>query len=121
MILTESGVNISIVKNEDSNSKLLIFNKKVRIIEISKDEAIKIGSALIRDKQTSLTGEIRKLIYRRFFKTPKTFREIKDELKKSVSVKSSSLNVILAKLIERKELKRKGKPRTYIYLEVVEK
>jgi hypothetical protein len=114
-IITDSGIKIQITNEDFSQNKLLIFEKPVKAIELTSNESNKIANALIRQKQMSITGEIRKLIFTGFFKTPRTFREIKNQLLKSIKVKSSSLNVILMKMIERAELDRSGKPRTYIY------
>jgi hypothetical protein len=115
MIETESGIQIEIKSEENSDSKILIFDKKVKCIELSEKESRKISHLLIQSKQNNLSGEIRKLIYSGYFNTVRTFSEIRKKLGKIIQVKSSSLNVILIKFVERQELTRKGKPRSYLY------
>ncbi len=115
-ILTQIGIKISIMKDEGTNSKYLIFDRPVQIIELTNEEAAKLGSSMIKDKQIGITTRIRKLIYSGFFKDPKSFREIKQEFQKNdLRIKSSSLNVILIKFVERNELIRIGKQRSYLY------
>jgi uncharacterized protein (UPF0128 family) len=117
-IFTEHGIKISVIKNEESDNRLLVFDRPVKLIELTKTEATKLGSLMIRDKQVGITTEVRKLIHNGFFKKPKSFKDIKNELlQNNISVKISSLNIVLSKLVERNELLRDGRPRSYIYFE----
>lgn len=113
-IETDSGVRIEISDNK--TTKLMVFDKPIRAIELSKTESSRVGGSLIMDKQSGLTSEIRKLVEKNFFAKPKRFREISQELRQNnVPVKLASLNMILKKMVERKELSRSGQRRSYKY------
>lgn len=113
-----SGIRVSIKENE--TSKFLLFDRPVRVIELTKEETIKLGSSLIGSWQTGVTAELRNLISSRFFSEPKSFSDIKTELfQKEVKTKATSLNTILTKMVKRGELKRIGKKRSYLYQESI--
>jgi hypothetical protein len=112
---TESGVTVRVSHN-GNGSRLLTFNLPVQVLEVSGEEATTIASSLARDRQTNMTPILRELKQQGFFKRPKRFGEIKKSLTdKKIPVKSSSLNVVLSKLVDRGELLRKGKLGAYSY------
>ena len=114
-VKTQSGIGVSIV--EEKGSKILSFDRPVKAIELTKEESTRLGMSLVRDVQSGVTGEVRKLITSGFFNEPKKFGAIKSELKnRGISIKPSSLNVILIKMVERKEIIRIGQKRFYLYL-----
>jgi hypothetical protein len=113
-IKTKVGIDIEI--QSEGSTKILAFNKPVRSIELSKEESSHIGSLLSIDSKTGITAELRKLKVANFFASPKSFRDIKQELQKNgTSAKSASLNTILSKMIERNELCRTGTRGAYLY------
>ncbi|NVM29192.1 MAG: hypothetical protein HWN65_10145 [Candidatus Helarchaeota archaeon] len=115
---TRTGIKISVINEENSNSKILMFDKPVQALELTLDEAIKLGTSMIRDKKIGITTELRKLKFNGYFKTPRSFKDIKNELQKTrITVKAASLNVILSKLVEKEELSRIGERRSYLYTE----
>ena len=113
-VKTRSGVRVGIV--EGNGSKILSFDRPVRAIELTREESARLGVSLVKDVQTGVTGEVRKLIASGFLKQPKKFGQIKKELNKNgISIKPSSLNVILSKMVERNEITRIGQKRFYLY------
>lgn len=111
---TDVGVKIAIV--DDERDRFIVFDRPVKTLELTKEESSRLGASLIRDRQVGITAEIRKLIEKNYFAKPRRFREIFQELRQSgVSAKSASLNMILAKMVERKEIKRNGQRRAYLY------
>jgi len=113
-IKTKVGIKVEVRSN--GSLKIMTFDKPVRLIELTKDEARHIGSLLTLEAKTGITAELRKLIFEKFFSAPRSFRDIKEELhKKGVEVKSASLNTILSKMVERKELVRVGTRGAYLY------
>jgi len=113
-VKTKVGIRVEI--ESDGSSKTLNFDKPVRSIELTKDESRHIGNLLNLEVKTGITAELRKLVIENFFSTPQSFRNIREELhKKGVEVKSASLNTILSKMIERKELRRTGTRGAYLY------
>jgi len=109
-----SGLKISVQENGDS--KLLVFDKPVKMMELSLDESTKLGSSLIKGARIGITSELRNLIGSGFFSEPKTFSSIKTELfLKGVETRATSLNMLLTKMVERGELIRVGKKGTYKY------
>lgn len=111
---TESGIKVSVTR--DLDTKVLMFDKPVRILSLTDVESRRLSASLIRDSKTRLTGELRELINNGFFKKEKEFSEIKRKLRsKGLKVKSGSLSVILEKMVDRGELKREGKRRSYKY------
>lgn len=112
---TESGVVVRISHN-GNGSRLLSFNHPVQIVEMSGDEATTVGNSLVRDGQTTITPILRQLKQEGFFHHPKRFGEIKKALNdKKLKVKSTSLNVVLSKLVDRGELTRQGALGKYAY------
>jgi len=102
---TKAGVTVNVKISE--GYKRLIFSKPVRVIELSQEEAIRVGQSLIRGRKAGLTDEIRNLIHEGYFKEPKSFREIRKTLtKRGIDFERSSLTVVLLKLSERGELTR---------------
>jgi len=113
-VKTKVGIKIEVQPN--GASKIMTFDKPVRSIELTKDEARHIGNLLALEAKTGITAELRKLVIEKFFSTPRSFRDIKEELyKKGVEAKSASLNTILSKMVERKELTRLGTRGAYLY------
>jgi hypothetical protein len=85
------------------------------------EEAAKFGSALIVDRQSGITNELRKMLEAGFFIQPRKFGDIKSELQsRGVSVKPSSLHEILTRMVERKEIRRTGPKRLYKYCQAVD-
>jgi len=114
-VKTKSGVGVCIV--EGKGSKILSFDRPVKAIELNREESTRLGVSLVKDVQTGVTGEVRKLINSGFLNEPKNFGKIKKELNnRGISVKPSSLNVILIKMVERKEIARLGQKRFYLYV-----
>lgn len=110
-----SGVRISVQNN--GISKLLLFDRHVRVVELTREESMKLGVSLTENQQTGVTAELRNLIESGFFSEPRSFRSIKTELfQRGVETKAASLNRILTKMIRKGELKRKGQRRSYLYL-----
>ena len=113
-VKTKVGINVEV--NSNGPLKTMSFDRPVRLIELTKDESRHIGSLLLLGAKTGITAELRKLIIENFFNTSQSFRNIKKELyKKGVEVKSASLNTILGKMVERKELMRVGTRGAYLY------
>ena len=113
-IKTEAGVEIFI--SDSKNSKIIMFDKPVQTIELYKEECARVGASLIRDSKIGLTSDLRKLIDSGFFLKSKKFRQIKQELlENGLSAKPSSLNVILKKMVDRRELIREGTKGFYQY------
>ncbi|MFQ6051021.1 MAG: hypothetical protein ACE5K4_04955 [Candidatus Hydrothermarchaeota archaeon] len=111
---TQSGLKITIF--EEEGLKVISFNKPIKATGLTKEESIRLGTMLMRDVQTGITAEIRKLINEGFFKRERRFGEIKKELlSRGVPVKSASLNIVLNKMVEKNELLRTGEPRSYLY------
>ena len=111
---TNAGIEIFIRNTKDS--KLLMFDRPVSVIELYKEESARIGASLIRDSKVGLTSELRNLIDTGFFIKSKKFRQIKQELlERGLAIKPSSLNVILKKMVDRRELSRKGERGFYLY------
>ena len=116
-IKTDAGIRIFIEDTE--KSKIIMFEKPIRIIELHKEEAARVGASLIRASKVGLTAELRNLINEEFFLKSKRFRQIKEEiLKRGIPAKSASLNVILSKMVERRELERKGQKGFYAYNQI---
>lgn len=70
------------------------------MIGLTKEEAARIGTSLVADRQVGITNELRKLIDGGFFLSPKGFAEIRRELiHRGLQVGSGSLNVILSKQV----------------------
>ena len=113
-VKTKVGIKVEVGSN--GSLKTLSFDKPIRSIELTKDESRHIGSLLSLEAKTGITTELRKLIIGKFFSNPKSFRNIREELRKSgVEAKSASLNTILGKMVERKELTRIGTRGAYLY------
>jgi len=92
------------------------FDKPIRSIELTSNESAHIGTLLSMDTKTGITSELRKLIIEKFFLSPRSFRDIKEQLRqKNVNAKSASLNTILGKMVERQELTRSGTRGAYLY------
>jgi hypothetical protein len=109
-----SGVKVSI--QENGNSKLLLFDKPVKVMELTQEESKKLGASLIKGYRSGITAELRNLIDSGFFSEPKNFSNIKTELfMKGVETKATSLNMVLTKMVERGELIRSGKKGAYTY------
>lgn len=119
-IKTNVGVQIEVRAN--GLSKVMSFDKPIRLIELTKDESAHIGTLLTMDSKTGITAELRKLVIEKFFSSPRSFRDIKNQLhRKNVAVKSASLNTILGKMVERQELIRTGTRGAYLYQKPEEK
>lgn len=113
-VKTKVGVQVEVRAN--GSSKVMSFDKPIRLIELTKEESAHIGSLLIRGAKTGITAELRKIIIEKFFSSPRSFRDIKNQLQgKNVAVKSASLNTILGKMVERQELIRTGTRGAYLY------
>ena len=111
-----NGVRISVQNN--GASRLLLFDRPVRVVELTKEESMKLGVSLTKNRQTGVTEELRKLIESGFFSEPRSFRSIKTELfQRGAETKATSLNMILTKMVRKGELRRKGQKRSYLYLE----
>jgi len=110
----ESGLRVSVQENGDS--KLLLFDRPVKAIELSLEESTRLGSSLIRGGRTGVTAELRKLIDSGFFAESKSFTNIKTELFfKGIEAKATSLNMVLTKMVERGELTKAGQKGAYLY------
>jgi hypothetical protein len=113
-VKTKVGIQIEVLAN--GSSKIMSFDKPIRSIELTNNESAHIGSLLTRNAKTGITTELRKLAFEKFFSSPRSFRDIKNQLhKRNVDVKSASLNTILGKMEERKELVRIGTRGSYLY------
>ena len=113
-VKTKVGINVEV--NSNGPLKTMSFDRPIRLIELTKDESRHIGSLLSLEAKTGITAELRKLIIRKFFSSPKSFGNIREELRKlGVEAKSASLNTILGKMVERKELTRAGTRGAYLY------
>ncbi len=111
----ESGVKVK-VEHGDNGSRLVMFSRPVKVLELSTEEATTVGSSLIRDRQTVLTPSLRALKQAGFFRKPRSFAEIKKELReRGLKIKSTSLNMALVKLVDRQEVARTGKTGSYLY------
>jgi len=109
-----SGIKVSI--QENGSSKLVLFDKPVKVMELTLEESTRLGSSLIKGGRTGITAELRNLIDSGFFSEPKNFSNIKTELfLKSVETKATSLNMMITKMVERGELIRIGKKGAYTY------
>jgi len=109
-----SGLRVSV--QENGNSKLLLFDKPVKAMELSQDESTRLGFTLMKGGRIGVTAELRKLIDSGFFTEPKSFTSIRTELfLKGIEAKATSLNMLLTKMIERGELTRTGRKGTYLY------
>jgi len=94
------------------------FDKPVQSIELTKVESLYRGTLLTIDAKTGITSEVRKLIMSKFFSSPDSFSDIREELRKnSVEARSVSSNTILRKMVERKELIRAGTRGAHRYRE----
>jgi len=113
-VKTKVGVQVEVQAN--GSSKIMSFDKPIRSIELTNEESAHIGTLLSVESKTGITSELRKLLLGGYFSLPRSFRDIKNELHgKSVDVKSASLNTILGKMIERRELMRTGTRGAYLY------
>ena len=118
-IRADSGIEISLINSENA-SKIISFNKPVRLIELTDEEAARLGGSLVADRHPGITSELRKLADAGYFSVPKPLAEIREELRRrGSSVSSASLNVLLSKLAERKEIGRSGQRGSYRYHQVV--
>jgi hypothetical protein len=119
-IKTKVGVQVEVRAN--GSSKIMSFDKPVRSIELTNEESAHIGTLLSVHSKTGITTELRKLIIEKYFSTPRSFGDIRRQLHhKSIDVKSASLNTILGKMVERKELVRSGTRGAYLYQKFEEK
>ncbi len=110
-----SGIKVSI--QENGNSKFLLFDRPVKTMELSQEESTQLGSSLIKGSRLGITSELRNLIMSGFFLDPKNFATIKSELfQKGVQVKATSLNTVLAKMVEKGELIKQGERGAYLYV-----
>ncbi|MDH5782497.1 MAG: hypothetical protein OEZ35_02345 [Candidatus Bathyarchaeota archaeon] len=113
-VKTKVGVQVEV--HSKGSFKTMSFDRPVRSIELTKDESRHIGSLLSLEAKTGITAELRKLIIGKFFSSPKSFGNIREKLRTlGVEVKSASLNTILGKMVERKELTRAGTRGAYLY------
>jgi len=113
-IKTRSGIYVTI--GSDGPSKIVSFDKPIRVIELAPDESLQIGKMLAATPKVGITAELRKLSIEEFFNAPRSFRDIRERLQqKGILVKSASLNTILNKMIERRELVRIGTEGSYLY------
>lgn len=109
-----SGLKVSVQENGDS--KLLLFDRPVKVMELTREESTRLGSSLIKGGRVGITAELRNLIDSGFFSEPKNFGSIKTELfLKGVETKATSLNMMLTKMVERGELIRVGEKGAYMY------
>lgn len=109
-----SGIRVSVQENGDS--KLLLFDRPAKVIELTREESTRLGSSLLKGGRVGITAELRNLIDSGFFSEPKNFSGIKSELfLKGVETKATSLNMVLTKMVERGELIRIGEKGTYMY------
>jgi len=109
-----SGIKVSI--QENGSSKLLLFDKPVKVMELTREESTRLGSSLIKGCRTGITAELRNLINSGFFSEPKNFSSIKTELfMNGIETKATSLNMMITKMVERGELTRIGKKGAYAY------
>ena len=109
-----SGIKVSIQENGDS--KLLLFDKPVKVMELTREESTRLGSSLMKGSRIGITGELRKLIDSDFFSEPRSFSNIKTELfQKGVETRATSLNMVITKMVERGELVRVGQKGAYTY------
>lgn len=113
-VKTTVGINVEV--QSKGLLKIMTFDKPVRSIELTKDESAHIGSLLMLNAKTGITAELRKLLIEKFFSSPRSFRDVKNQLyKKGIEAKSASLNTILSKMVERQELIRIGSRGAYLY------
>ena len=109
-----SGIKVSI--QENGNSKFLLFDRPIKAMELSQEESTQLGSSLMKGSRLGVTAELRNLISSGFFVDPKTFANIKSELfQKGVQVKTTSLNTVLTKMVEKGELLKQGQRGSYLY------
>jgi len=109
-----SGIKVSI--QENGNSKLVLFDKPVKVMELTIEESTRIGASLIKGGRMGITAELRNLIDSGFFSDPKNFSNIKAQLfLKGVETRATSLNMMITKMVEKGELVRTGKKGAYMY------
>ena len=110
---TKVGIGISLKDN------ILFFSQPVKSIELSTIESIQLGNMLLGDSQKGVTAILRDLKRDGFFGQTRKLSDIKIRLaQENVHVESSSLNVLLKKLVNRGELERLGTKGNYTYNEV---
>jgi hypothetical protein len=113
-LLTVSRRKVLITNGE--RGKLLAFDSPVATVELTEEEALRLAYALGKQKQAKLTQSLRQLLDSGYLKTPKNFSDIKDQLENDgITVKSSSLHVLLTNMVERREVTRKGPKGAYAY------
>ncbi len=111
---TRSGICINI--RSSNPSSFLFFDKPVRVIELSREESIRLGSSLMKTGRIGITSELRKLIASGFLDASKSFSKIETELiLNGIEVKKTSLNLALTKMVERRELTRSGQKGVELY------
>lgn len=109
-----SGVKVSIQENGDS--KLLLFDRPVKVMELSRLESSRLGCSLMKSCRVGITAELRNLIDSGYFAESKSFSNIKAELfLKGIEARATSLNMVLTKMVERGELTRAGRKGAYGY------
>ena len=109
-----SGVKVSI--QENGKSKFLVFDRPVRTMELSIEESKKLASSLMKNHGTGITDALRSLIESGFFFESKSFKDIRKELsQKGAGTRTTSLNRILTKMVERGELVKAGQKGAYQY------
>ena len=111
-----TGVKVSVQDGETSN--FLVFDKPVKILELTREESIKLGTSLTKDGRTGVTAELRNLIKSGFLSKPRTLSDIRTKFfHEGIETNSGSLNSLLVKMVKRGELERTGQRGSYGYQE----
>jgi hypothetical protein len=113
-IETASGVKVLV--NGAEAGKLLVFDRSVSALELTREEALCIAHALGREKQLKLSQAIRQLMENGYLSQPRSFGDIREKLQADgLRIKSPSLHVLITNLAEKGQLMRKGTRRAYVY------
>jgi len=113
-IETASGVKVLV--NGAETGKLLVFDRSVSALELTREEALCLAHALGREKQVKLSQAIRQLMDGGYLSQPRSFSDIREKLRADgLRIKSPSLHVLITNLTERGQLIRQGTRRTYVY------
>ena len=109
-----NGVKVGVA--DELGNKVLRFNVPVKLVDLTPEEASKIGISLNRSKRLTALPALSGLMESGFLNQPKSLPEIRGELAKlSLMVKTSSLTMALTSLARKGIIGRNGKPGNYAY------
>jgi len=113
-----NGVTVSV--SDEEGQKVLKFDQPVRVIALDPTEASYIGASLYRSKRITLLPHLVSLVELGFFRTPRTFRDVKTELTRlNLKATSGTVTMCLAALVHKGVLSRTGKRRHYAYASAI--